>query len=123
MGFRVTAVDHVNIAVPRAKEAEVLAFYREILGLKEIPKPPELRARGGAWFEIGAVQVHISLEDVEGPLSRRHVCFLVNDLNAARAAFAARGAAIEDGGTAEGLTRFFVRDPAGTRLEIGQRAG
>jgi len=120
--FRITALDHVNIAVPRAKEAVVLAFYREVLGLLEIPKPPELRARGGAWFEAGNAQLHVSLEDIEGPLSRRHVCLLVEDLDAARQTMARHKTAIEEGGTAEGLTRFFVRDPAGNRIEIGQRA-
>ncbi len=121
MTFRITALDHVNIAVPRAKEAEVLRFYREVLGLLEIPKPAELRSRGGAWFEAGNAQLHISLEDIEGPLSRRHVCILVDDLDHARQAMTRHHVAIEEGGTAEGLTRFFVRDPAGNRLEIGNR--
>ena len=121
MTFRITALDHVNIAVPRAKEAEVLRFYREVLALLEIPKPPELRARGGAWFEVGNAQLHISLEDVETPLSRRHVCLLVENLDAARQVMARHKMPIEEGGTAEGLSRFFVRDPAGNRLEIGQR--
>jgi catechol 2,3-dioxygenase-like lactoylglutathione lyase family enzyme len=119
--FRITALDHVNIAVPRAKEAEVLRFYREILGLLEIPKPAELRARGGAWFETGNAQLHISLEDVDSPLSRRHVCLLVSSLDAARKEMTRHRIAVEEGGTAEGLTRFFVRDPAGNRLEIGAR--
>jgi catechol 2,3-dioxygenase-like lactoylglutathione lyase family enzyme len=121
VSFRITALDHVNIAIPRAKEAEVLRFYREVLGLLEIPKPAELRARGGAWFEAGHAQIHISLEDVEGPQSRRHVCVLVSDLDAARQTMTRHNVAIEEGGTAEGLTRFFVRDPAGNRLEIGSR--
>ena len=121
MTFRITALDHVNIAIPRTKEAQVLRFYREVLGLLEIPKPPEQRARGGAWFEAGNAQIHISLEDVEGPQSRRHVCVLVSDLNAAGQVMLRNQVAIEEGGTAEGLTRFFVRDPAGNRIEIGHR--
>lgn len=121
MTFRITALDHVNIAIPRAREPEVLRFYREVLGLLEIPKPPELRARGGAWFEAGNAQIHISLEDIESPQSRRHVCILVTDLDDAREAMVRHKVAIEEGGTAEGLTRFFVRDPAGNRIEIGYR--
>ena len=121
MTFRITALDHVNIAIPRAREAEVLRFYREVLGLLEIPKPQELRARGGAWFEAGNAQIHISLEDIESPQSRRHVCVLVSDLDHARETMKRHNVAIEEGGTAEGLTRFFVRDPAGNRIEIGYR--
>ena len=121
MTFRITALDHVNIAIPRAKDAEVLRFYREVLGLLEIPKPAELRSRGGAWFEAGNAQLHISLEDGDSPLSRRHVCLLVDELDDARQTMLRHKTAIEEGGTAEGLMRFFVRDPAGNRLEIGHR--
>lgn len=121
MTFRITDLDHVNIAIPRTKEAEVLRFYREVLGLLEIPKPQELRSRGGAWFEAGNAQIHVSLEDAEHPLSRRHVCVLVNNLDGAREAMKRHNIEIEEGGTAEGLTRFFVRDPAGNRIEIGYR--
>ena len=122
MALGITAVDHVQITVPRAKEAEVLHFYRAILGLSEIPKPEALRARGGAWFQTGNVQIHIALEDHDSPKSKRHVCFLVADLARARDAATRAGLDIEEGGTAEGLSRFFVRDPAGNRLEIGQHA-
>ena len=33
----------------------------------------------------------------------------------------AKGIAIEEESVAEGLSRFFIRDPAGNRVEIGQR--
>ncbi len=118
----ITTVDHVQIAVPRAKEAEALHFYRAVLGLSEIPKPPELRARGGAWFQVGALQVHIGVDEHESPKSKRHVCFLVPDLKRAREAVVGAGVAIEEESVAEGLARFFIRDPAGNRLEIGQRS-
>jgi catechol 2,3-dioxygenase-like lactoylglutathione lyase family enzyme len=117
----ITAVDHVQIAVPRAREAEALHFYRAILGLKEIPKPRELRARGGAWFQVGNLQMHVGIDEHESPKSKRHVCFLVPDLKRARDAIARAGVAVEEESVAEGLSRFFVRDPAGNRIEIGHR--
>lgn len=123
MSIGLTRIDHVNLTVPRAMEEACIAFYLDVLGLKQIEKPPELKARGGAWFEFpDRTQLHISLDDTAAPLSRRHVCMLTTNLDGARAHLAAHGLAIEDGGTAEGLTRFFVRDPAGNRLEIGSRA-
>ena len=125
MGLGITAIDHVQVSVPRAKEAEVLAFYREVLGLTEIPKPEELRARGGAWFQTGNLQCHIGVDpDHDGPpppRSKRHVCFLVADLAAAKAAMLDKGVTIEEESVAEGLARFFIRDPAGNRIEIGTR--
>jgi hypothetical protein len=45
----------------------------------------------------------------------------VRDLAEAKASIEARGVPIEGEGVAEGLKRFFIRDPAGNRLEIGQR--
>lgn len=121
LSLGITAVDHVQITVPRAKEAEVLHFYRAVLGLTEIPKPEALRTRGGAWFQTDNIQIHIALEDDESAKSKRHVCFLVKDLGEARTTVTRHNIGIEEGGTAEGLSRFFIHDPAGNRLEIGQR--
>ncbi len=122
MSLGITVIDHVQIAAPRALEAEVLHFYREVLGLTEIPKPEELRTRGGAWFQTGNLQMHIGIDpEGGGPRSKRHVCFLVGDLAKAKAAVVAKGVAIEEENVAEGLARFFIRDPAGNRIEIGQR--
>ena len=124
MGLGITAIDHVQGAGPRAREAEALAFYRTVLGLTEIPKPEELRARGGAWFQTGNLQLHIGVDpDPERTQARskRHVCFLVGDLAAAKRAVTAHGIAIEEESTAEGLSRFFIRDPADNRIEIGVR--
>jgi catechol 2,3-dioxygenase-like lactoylglutathione lyase family enzyme len=121
MPLQVIGIDHVQIAVPKALEAECLAFYREVLGLPEIPKPAELGSRGGAWFDVGGLQLHIGIDPEPSPKSKRHVCLLVADLAAAKAVIAATRAPIEEKDTAEGLARFFIRDPAGNRLEIGQR--
>jgi catechol 2,3-dioxygenase-like lactoylglutathione lyase family enzyme len=121
MSLGISSIDHVQMSVPRALEAECLAFYRGVLGLFEVPKPEELGARGGAWFQVGATQFHIGVDPEPSPRSKRHVCFLVPDLAAARAASVAAGVAIEEEGVAEGLHRFFIRDPAGNRIEIGQR--
>jgi catechol 2,3-dioxygenase-like lactoylglutathione lyase family enzyme len=121
MPFQVIGIDHVQIAVPKTLEAECLAFYREILHLPEIPKPEDLRGRGGAWFRVGSFQIHIGLDQEPSPRSKRHICLLVDDLARARAELVSHGVHIEEESETEGLRRFFIRDPAGNRLEIGQR--
>jgi catechol 2,3-dioxygenase-like lactoylglutathione lyase family enzyme len=121
MSLEIIGIDHVQVAVPKALEAACLEFYRTVFALPEIPKPQELRARGGAWFQAGALQMHVGVDPEPSPKSKRHICFLVRDLQAAKAAIAAHGVAVEEEGVAEGLHRFFVRDPAGNRIEIGQR--
>jgi catechol 2,3-dioxygenase-like lactoylglutathione lyase family enzyme len=120
MPLGVIGVDHVQITVPRALEDECLAFYRQVLGLAEIPKPADLRARGGAWFQLSNLQFHIGLDAEPSPASRRHICFRVSDIIEARAELEARGVAVEAEGVAEGMRRFFVRDPAGNRIELAQ---
>ena len=42
------AIHHVNVTVPKAAEDAAKHFYREVMGLAEVPKPPESRGRGGA---------------------------------------------------------------------------
>jgi catechol 2,3-dioxygenase-like lactoylglutathione lyase family enzyme len=121
MSLGITQIDHVQIAVPRALEAACLKFYREVFAFPEIEKPAELKARGGAWFQVGALQMHIGVDPEPSPKSKRHICFLTGDLAAAKASVLGHGVAIEEESVAEGLSRFFIRDPAGNRIEIGQR--
>jgi len=54
----VVGLDHVQVAAPRGCEAEARRFYGTLLGLEEIDKPDELRARGGVWFRCGEQQLH-----------------------------------------------------------------
>lgn len=123
MPLETTGIDHVQIAVPTALEAECLAFYRQVFGFRELPKPEELRGRGGAWFEVvaGGMQMHVGVDPEPSPKSKRHICFLVSDVASARRDIEARGIPIEEESIAEGLHRIFIRDPAGNRIEIGQR--
>ena len=130
MSLGITGIDHVQIAVPKALEARCLKFYREIFAFPELVKPAELQSRGGAWFQAGTLQMHIGVDpDISedgrparaAPKSKRHICFLTSDLATAKAHAVSHGIAIEEEGVAEGLSRFFIRDPAGNRIEIGQR--
>jgi|SRR5690349_18251695 len=117
----VVALHHVNVTVPTALEAAAKDFYGSVLDLKQIPKPPTSR-QSGAWYEIGATQLHLSVEnEVDAALSSRHVCFTVADLKAAEERFRAAGVDIlPDPRPIEGVARFYVRDPAGNMLEIVQ---
>lgn len=121
MIMKAIAIDHVQLTVPPELEVVCRDFYANVLGLREIPKPAALMDRGGYWFEIGEVQLHIAIEaGATGAGSKRHLCLRVADLAAARAALSGVKMTItEEPITANGLERFFIRDPAGNRLEIG----
>lgn len=121
MTLGIIGVDHVQIAVPKALEEQCLRFYREIFAFPEVVKPLELQGRGGAWFQVGTLQMHIGVDPDASPKSKRHICFLTGDLAKAKAFVVERGITIEEESVAEGLARFFIRDPAGNRIEIGER--
>ena len=40
-------VDHLNVQVPPDREAEVIAFYRDLVGFKQLQKPDSLGPKGG----------------------------------------------------------------------------
>ncbi len=40
----------MQIAIPEESAERARAFYVELLGFDEIPKPPELASRGGLWL-------------------------------------------------------------------------
>jgi catechol 2,3-dioxygenase-like lactoylglutathione lyase family enzyme len=115
---RVTRIDHIQIAAPEGCEAAAREFYGALLGMKEIEKPPLLRARGGCWFQCGDQQVHIGVERNFAPAKKAHPAFAVADLDELRQAFAARGVAVIDDDTFPGTRRFYAEDPWGNRLEF-----
>jgi catechol 2,3-dioxygenase-like lactoylglutathione lyase family enzyme len=116
------AVHHVNVTVPRSLEDATKHFYGVVMGMTEVPKPESSRGRGGAWYQLGPVQLHLSLEEgVAEHLTKRHVCYTVYNLSEAEERFRQAGVEIlPDDRPIEGVRRFYVRDPGGNRLEIAQ---
>ncbi|MGY3375846.1 plasmid stability protein [Bacillus toyonensis] len=43
----IQGIDHVQVAAPVGCEEEARAFYGKKIGMEEIPKPEELKKRGG----------------------------------------------------------------------------
>jgi catechol 2,3-dioxygenase-like lactoylglutathione lyase family enzyme len=121
MTIGIIEINHVNVVVPKHLEDEAKHFYASVLGLKEIPKPAESQARGGAWYELGRVQLHLSarVEDGNGQGSKGHVCFTVADVvNAENALRSAEVEIIPDDRPIAGKPRFYVRDPGENLIEI-----
>src|SRR6185503_11788190 len=115
----INRLHHVNVTVPAALEAATKDFYGSVLGLEELPKPEGTR-KSGAWYQIGAVQLHLSIaEDGVRELSSRHICLAVSELSGAAERFREAGVEIiPDERPVPGMPRFYVRDPGGNQLEI-----
>lgn len=116
--MEVVALDHVQLAMPAGREADAVAFYEGLLGLPHVPKPPHLAARGGCWFERGALKVHLGVEAEFQPARKAHPALRVRDLPALRAALVSAGCRVVDDEPLEGHDRCYVDDPFGNRIEL-----
>jgi catechol 2,3-dioxygenase-like lactoylglutathione lyase family enzyme len=111
-------IDHVQLAMPAGREAEARAFYSDLLGLTERPKPPSLAGRGGCWFERGDVKIHLGVDPDFRPARKAHPALRVTDLVGLTAALSAAGVSIVTDDPLEGCARIFAFDPFGNRLEL-----
>ncbi|GAA6623947.1 VOC family protein [Scytonema sp. NUACC26] len=118
------AIAHIQVTYSPEVEDAMLFFYSKVLGLTEIDKPEAIKANGGAWYVLGDIQVHLSIEkNPDNATSRRHICYLVQDLKAFKQHLQKHGVEIiGDRFPVPGLNRFFLRDPAGNRIEIAEQS-
>ena len=114
----VVGVDHVQLAMPAGREADARAFYDTLLGIPEVAKPPALAARGGAWFESGALRIHLGVDRDFRPARKAHPGLLVRDLSGLIERLRAAGHAVTEDEPLPGYLRVYVDDPFGNRLEL-----
>ncbi len=117
----IRAIEHVQLAIPEGGEPRARAFYAGALGLAEVPKPPELAKRGGAWFEQGGVKVHLGVEKDFRAARKAHVALLVDNVGALAERCRSLGCETDDSDPLEGFVRVYVYDPFGNRLELMER--
>lgn len=118
MGHQLVALDHVQLAMPRGREADARAFYQSVLGLEERPKPPVLAARGGCWFSNGRVALHLGVDDDFRPARKAHPAVVVQDLDALCRSLEAAGHDVRFDDEVPGARRCYVDDPFGNRIEL-----
>jgi len=109
------AIDHVQLAMPPGGEDTARRFYAGVLGIPEVPKPPILAARGGCWFESGAVRVHLGAEDDFRPARKAHPALVVGDL---AGTVERLGLDVVWADDSPGVVRGHVTDPFGNRIEL-----
>ena len=115
----VVRLQHAAVTVPLEGLDEARRFYSDVLGLVEVPRPPEVAERPGIWYSFGSTELHIQTRrDVPPEKGDRHPAFIVDDIDAWRERFASRGVEVIDQPTIYGRRRFNVRDPSGNLLEL-----
>jgi catechol 2,3-dioxygenase-like lactoylglutathione lyase family enzyme len=114
----IMTIDHVQIAMPVAGEAAARQFFGVLLGLAEIPKPADMVARGGCWFAVGDLQIHLGVEADFRPARKAHVALRTDALADLKKRLISAGHVVHDDIPVDGHSRFFTADPFGNRIEF-----
>ncbi|MBD8870664.1 VOC family protein [Nocardioides donggukensis] len=122
---------HVQLSCPPGGEDAARRFWRDGLGLTEVPKPTDLAGRGGCWFrgyadsggEAATVEVHVGVEEDFRPARRAHPALLLDDVAALESVVDRLGDLGFEADWAErhtfpGFERAHVRDAHGNRVEL-----
>jgi catechol 2,3-dioxygenase-like lactoylglutathione lyase family enzyme len=111
-------IDHVQLSIPEGAEDRCRSFYVGLLGLKEVPKPPLLAARGGLWLEKGDVKLHLGVEEDFRPARKAHPAFVVPDIEGLAHLLSEAGHEPVWDDAIPGVRRFYISDPVGNRIEF-----
>ncbi len=114
----ITGVDHVQLAMPQGAEQFAREFYADVLGLPEIPKPSVLAVRGGAWFQCGALQLHLGADPDFQAARKAHPALVVQGFESFIAMLEERGVKVTPEETVGGRLRANIADPFGNRIEL-----
>ena len=129
---------HVNLSTENV--ARMDAFYRDVLGLEEesegLPTLEKGKGYAGdvAFVTDGAIQMHLAERDVlagfatgqiVNPVSRGHIAYRTDDLEAFKAHLEAKGVPYSDWGHAAvaGWHQIFFYDPDGNVIEVHEVRG
>ncbi len=113
-------LDHIQLAMPAGGEGQARAFYSGLLGIPEREKPANLAKRGGCWFEVDALKVHLGVEPDFRPALKAHPAFLVDDVATLAKNLKTAGCRVVEDEPLEGYERVYVFDPFGNRIELIQ---
>ena len=118
MSIPFTAIDHVQLAMPAGGEDLARKFYAGLLGMAEIPKPPQLIKRGGCWFQSGPVQLHLGVETAFHPAKKAHPALCCREYSALIQRLRKVGVEVHEVDDIPGVRRCHVHDPFGNRIEL-----
>ncbi len=125
--MRVTRVHHVSLNIGDVDLSEMVAFYRDVLGLSDEARP-DIPGVAGHWLGIGDSQLHLVGASPLGlpidPLGD-HFCVSVDDLDLAVGELETSGIeyfrGVQDAdGPDGGVVQIWFTDPAGHTIELQQ---
>jgi catechol 2,3-dioxygenase-like lactoylglutathione lyase family enzyme len=126
---------HVNLASDKVPEMN--AFYRDVVGLEELPEMEATRLDSAVRSTIdkfvhdGTTQLHLAVRDADlsfrtghavNPLGSGHIAFQTDDIDDVKARLTKHDIPFSDYGewAIAGWYQIFFNDPAGNVVEIFQ---
>ena len=109
---------HVQVAIPVGSEAEARAFWIDVIGFSEIPKPEPMASRGGLWIRDGSCEIHLGIEEPFAPARKAHPGIVVEDPDRLEERLGWAGYETTSDAPIYGMRRFHVSDPFGNRIEF-----
>jgi catechol 2,3-dioxygenase-like lactoylglutathione lyase family enzyme len=122
----VKRLQHTSVPMPPDGDKEARAFYGEVLGMREIPKPEGLAAMTVIWFAANddGDEVHVFKDERLGPNSAaQHLCLEVDDVEAYKTRLRDYGYEVRVPETIQNRPRLFVRDPFDNLIELVEIRG
>ncbi len=123
--MRVTRFHHVSVNTNGVALDDMVAFYRNVLGLGDKPRP-DIPGIPGHWHQVGDQELHLVGAAPQGtPIDStgNHYCVTVADLDAAIAELEALGVEYQRAVQGQGTVQIWISDPAGNTIELQQDAG
>ncbi len=118
------SIDHLAIAVTDLEESE--AFYRDVVGLKQIEEPFGVGRH--AWFDLGQVELHVirAADERRKRNLSNHLCLSVNDMDQFIGRITSHGVQFYDASgnpgeiniRPDGIHQIYITDPDGYWIEI-----
>jgi catechol 2,3-dioxygenase-like lactoylglutathione lyase family enzyme len=123
-----TRLSHFHIQATQDGRDEARAFYGTLLGLQEIPLPPEFGPKPPVmWFRLLNFDLHVRFcegftkvtvaEDIANN-PPRHICLEIKHAKVVRKKLEKAGAQIRNGYPFKDRESFFVIDPFGNLIEL-----
>ena len=110
-------LNHIQLCIPKGKEKEARSFYCDLLGLKEIDKPEDLKKNGGFWVLISDIELHIGTENIINQ-SKRHPAFEISNLEQVKEEMQSLNIKIKEDNPLPNFNRFSFYDPFNNRIEL-----